>query len=114
MSKISANISVVIYRFTGQQGFFTVPQRYCPECDLTIAVTQKVVNALQPKTNRKANLMVKPWFLYFWEPLLYGGWHAPIVTVNGRVISQGVVPPAETIENALSNILQNTSTLRED
>ncbi len=34
-------------------------------------------------------LEVKDWLSYWWEPLKLGAWHAPIVVVAGKVISQG-------------------------
>ncbi|MBI1744229.1 hypothetical protein HYR54_14340 [Candidatus Acetothermia bacterium] len=95
----SGKIRVTIYRFTGKQGFFTIPERYCEECDLTIAVTRDV---LQELNESRFELVIKPWFLYFWEPLWRGGWHAPIVTINGRIFSQGVVPKKDEIKTALA------------
>jgi hypothetical protein len=35
------------------------------------------------------------------EALLKGGWHAPVVTIDGRVFSQGVVPDPERLRAAL-------------
>jgi glutaredoxin len=34
-------------------------------------------------------LEIKDWLSLWWEPLKRGGWHAPIVVVDGKVISQG-------------------------
>jgi len=90
---------VTIYRFTGKQGFFTIPERYCEECDLTIAATRDV---LQELNESRFELVIKPWFLYFWEPLWRGGWHAPIVTIDGRIFSQGIVPKKAEIKAALA------------
>lgn len=97
----SGKMRVTIYRFTGKQGFFTIPERYCEECDLTIAVTRDV---LQELNESRFELVIKPWFLYFWEPLWRGGWHAPIVTINGRIFSQGVVPKKDEIKTALAAV----------
>ena len=32
---------------------------------------------------------VREWLTEWWKPLAKGGWHAPIVMVEGRVVSQG-------------------------
>ena len=32
---------------------------------------------------------MRDWLTEWWKPLPKGGWHAPIVLVNGRIISQG-------------------------
>ena len=37
------------------------------------------------------SLEVKDWLSYWWEPLKLGGWHAPILVVEGKVVSQGEV-----------------------
>ena len=34
-------------------------------------------------------LDLRDWLTEWWKPLPKGGWHAPIVLVNGKVISQG-------------------------
>jgi hypothetical protein len=80
---------ITIYRITGKQGPLVIPHRFCEECDLTIAATRRVLDEL---ANPSRRLMVRPWFLWWWRVLPRGGWHAPIVTVHGRVVSQGVVP----------------------
>lgn len=94
----SPRVNVVVYRITGRQGFITIPHRYCEECDLTVRVARDVVDDLNDPA---VTLIVRPWMLWFWKPILRGGWHAPILTVNGRVISQGIVPRRETIRNAI-------------
>ncbi|MBI3659552.1 hypothetical protein HY230_03665 [Candidatus Acetothermia bacterium] len=54
----SGKMRVTTYRFTGKQGFFTIPERYCEECDLTIAVTRDV---LQELNESRFELVIKPW-----------------------------------------------------
>ena len=44
------------------------------------------------------NIEIKPWFNYMMKVLLKGGWHPPVVTVNGKIFSQGIVPDAEKLE----------------
>lgn len=49
-----------------------------------------------------ATVTIRPWFLWFWLPLLrYGTVHAPILIINGKCISAGIVPAREKIEAAL-------------
>jgi hypothetical protein len=91
-------IDIVVYRITGRQGVIDIPHRYCEECDLTVEVARRVVDRLDDPAIR---LNVRPWLLWFWRPLLRGGWHAPILTVNGRVVSQGVVPLPQTLLAAI-------------
>lgn len=95
---IRGPVLIEVYRVTGRQLFFTVPERVCEECDLTVAVARSVVQRLG---ERVARVEVKPWLNHVLEALLRGGWHPPVVTVNGRVVSQGVVPDAESLERAV-------------
>jgi len=94
----SASVEIVVYRITGRQGFITIPERYCAECDLTVNVARGVVEELADPNLR---LIVRPWMLWFWRPVWRGGWHAPILTVNGRVVTQGVVPSREAVLAAI-------------
>ena len=98
MNQAAQPVGVTVYRITGKQGIINVPHRYCEECDLTVQLVKHVINDVGAGT---ATLTVRPWMLWFWKPLLRGGWHAPIVAVNGRVVSQGVVPAADTIRQAI-------------
>ncbi len=93
-------IEIVVYRITGRQGLIDIPHRYCEECDLTIIVARQVVDELGDPDVR---LVVRPWLLWFWRPIWRGGWHAPIVTVDGWIVSQGVVPARETLLRAIEH-----------
>lgn len=94
-------IDIVVYRITGPQGPIDIPHRYCEECDLTVRLTQSVLDELGDPDIR---FDVKPWMLYFWKPILRGGWHAPILTIDGRVFSQGVVPNREELREAIQKV----------
>ena len=34
---------------------------------------------------------IKPWLTHIFESLRRGGWHAPVILVNGKLFSQGIV-----------------------
>ena len=94
----SRRIVVTIYRFTGRHGPLNIPHHKCVECDLSIAMVNRTVE----EVGRDRFLVeVKSWILRFWEPLIKGGWHAPIVTIDGRVFSQGVVPDRQELRSEL-------------
>lgn len=94
-------VEIVIYRFTGWQGLFKIPNSWCRECDLLLRATERAVRAA--KAERWTRIIVRPWFLWFWKPLiLNGACHAPILTVNGHLVSQGVVPAESAIVSAIS------------
>lgn len=99
---------VVVYRVTGKQLFFTVPDRICEECDLTVAAVRRVMEA-QGGEEAGLRLTIKAWLEALPEALWRGGWHPPVVTINGKVVSQGVVPDRGLLEEAIQAARQATS-----
>ena len=43
----------------------------------------------------------KPWFNHLFDALRRGGWHPPVVTINGKITTQGVVPDEDGLRRAL-------------
>ncbi|WP_185835238.1 glutaredoxin domain-containing protein [Vibrio cholerae] len=79
-------IKVTLYRWAGHFGPFKV-NIPCGECTLTKDIlAYTFANEL---AGVPIELEVKDWLSYWWEPLKLGAWHAPIVVVAGKVISQG-------------------------
>ena len=101
MTAAHDKVDIVIYRITGPQGLVDIPHRYCEECDLTVRLVQSLLEELG---DPNICLDVKPWMLYFWKPIWRGGWHAPILTLNGRVFSQGIVPEREALRDAIRKV----------
>lgn len=101
-------INITIYRFTGSQGFFSIPKNWCEECDLLVALVKKTINELGIES--KTQLTIKPWFLWWWQPLSTNlARHAPILIINGSLISQGIVPEKKVLTKALlENVIQTT------
>lgn len=96
--RLGGRRKVVVYPITGRQFWFlSIPHSWCKECDLTVAVVRRVVADL----DGRVDVQVRPWLRHAFEALLRGGWHAPVVTIDGRVFSQGVVPDAERLRAAL-------------
>ena len=91
-------LQIIIYKMTGKQLFFNVPEKVCEECDLSVAQVKSVAN----KVNGNAvDIKVKPWFNHVFQVLLKGGWHPPVVMINGKIFSQGIVPDAKELENKI-------------
>jgi glutaredoxin len=81
-----APVDILVYRWAGQWGPFKVCIP-CGECTLTGDI---IVDAM---ANELAGIPVRfetrDWLSNWWQPLFKGGWHAPIVLVDGKIISQG-------------------------
>lgn len=77
---------ITIYRWGGDWGLFHI-KIPCGECALTKDI---VMDTLQHELlNLNVEVEIIDWLNFWWQPLLKGGWHAPIVMVEGNVISQG-------------------------
>ena len=87
---------VTVYPMTGRQLFFTVPHAVCEECDLTVRLVQRVAAGLPD-----VEVRIKPWFNHLFDALRRGGWHPPVVTINGKITTQGVVPDEGDLRAAL-------------
>lgn len=99
-------IDITIYRISGQQLFFNVPNEWCEECDLTINLTKKVLAELGVgKGDTRVRLIVKPWVNFAVQALSKGGWHAPVLMINGEIFSQGVVPNRAQLTEKLRQLL---------
>jgi len=79
-------VNITVYRWAGAWGPFkvTIP---CGECSLTGDVIRDTLQ--HELAGIPVNLEIRDWLSRWWKPLLRGGWHAPIVLVDNRVISQG-------------------------
>jgi len=79
-------VKVSLYRWAGKWGPFKVSIP-CGECSLTVDVIQDTFETeLQ---GIPVELETHDWLSNWWKPLPRGGWHAPIVMVEGTLVSQG-------------------------
>ena len=81
-----APIRVTLYRWGGEWGPFKV-RIPCGECSLTRDVISDTFET--ELAGVPVELETHDWLTNWWKPLPKGGWHAPIVMVEGRIISQG-------------------------
>jgi len=85
-NKITNTITIQVYRWAGSWGPFKV-NIPCGECSLTKDIIQDTIDSDLEGINVEIDM--RDWLSEWWKPLLKGGWHAPIVMVDGKVISQG-------------------------
>lgn len=79
-------VHITLYRWAGSWGPFRI-KIPCGECSLTKDVLLDTFK--HELSGIPLKLDICDWLSHWWRPLRSGGWHAPIVTVEGRVISQG-------------------------
>ena len=80
-------VKITLFRWAGSWGPFRI-KIPCGECSLTEDVIrdclEKELGGIEVKFEEF------DWLSHWWKPLFHGGWHAPIVLVNDRVVSQGI------------------------
>ena len=86
MSTNNQPVRVVLFRWAGAWGPFKV-NIPCGECSLTKDVLADTFET--DLAGIPVELEVRDWLSEWWKPLPKGGWHAPIVMVEGRLVSQG-------------------------
>ncbi|XAW87699.1 glutaredoxin domain-containing protein [Vibrio sp. CDRSL-10 TSBA] len=79
-------IKVTLYRWAGLFGPFKV-KIPCGECTLSKDILEDSLR--NELLDVPVDLEVKDWLSNWWQPLRFGAWHAPIVMVENRVVSQG-------------------------
>ena len=92
---------VTIYRYGGRFLFYRITQE-CEECELSVHMAREIARELGED---KVDIEVKPWLDHLLEALLKGGWHTPIILINGKKYSQGVVPRREEFREAISRVM---------
>ncbi len=79
-------VTITLYRWAGAWGPFKVSIP-CGECSLTLdVINDTLAHELE---GIPVTVDVREWLSEWWRPLPKGGWHAPIVIVEGRLVSQG-------------------------
>ncbi|MCK6264017.1 glutaredoxin [Vibrio sp. ZSDE26] len=79
-------IKITLYRWGGSWGPFKV-NIPCGECTLTKDILH---DTFENELNGvPIELEIKDWLSHWWEPLRLGAWHAPILVIEGNVVSQG-------------------------
>jgi hypothetical protein len=90
-------VTITVYRWAGRKWFFRIRSE-CAECDLAVAQVWGLVSA---HPNWPVEIKIKSWLTFLWESLRHGGWHVPVVIVNGRRVSQGKTPERSALEAAV-------------
>lgn len=95
-------VKIMIYRWAGEKWFFRIGSE-CVECDLAVAQVKRLLAA---HPDWRVDVKSKPWLTHLWASLWHGGWHAPVVLVDGRLLRQGSVPSYVELEARVHSALQ--------
>lgn len=94
-------VKITVYRWAGKKWFLRIRSE-CVECDLAVAQVHSLLDA---HPDWPVSLETKPWLSHLWESLRLGGWHAPVLVVDGQVVRQGKVPRRGELEAAVEQAL---------
>ncbi len=98
-------IKIVQYKWAGNWGPFKI-KIPCGECGLSEGVIEHVIKDQFPDVD--IDFEVLPWLNNWYKPILKGGWHAPIVEVNGKMIAQGKVIDSGLLAASIRDNLEET------
>lgn len=101
-------VRITVYRWAGSWGPFSI-KIPCGECSLTKDVIQDTIE--NELAGIPINLEIKDWLNEWWKPLTKGGWHAPIVLVENKIISQGAALNRGLLTQAVIETFAKKSTI---
>ena len=97
-------VHLTYYRYAGKFLFARIRKR-CQECDTTHVVLQRLM--AEEFRGKPVSLDSQPWLNNWWKVIWRGAWHAPILLLNGRVFSQGIVPDVPRLLRTVGQILDD-------
>jgi len=101
-SLVQDHVKVTVYRWAGKKWFFRIDGE-CILCDLAVSQVRHFMSLYK---DWPVELEVKPWLTHLWESLRHGGWHAPVVVVDGQLVRQGTIPTRAEFDGAVHRALQ--------
>lgn len=104
-------VNIKVFRWAGQWGPFKV-NIPCGECSLTKDVIQDTMDT--ELNGIPVELDMRDWLSEWWKPLLKGGWHAPIVMVDDKIISQGRALNRGLLTEAVIDAYANKAPVQEN
>ena len=91
-----AKVNVTIYKFEGKFFPFEIKQE-CGECNLSLRIIKDVIKEF----GKDIEFLELPWLTNWYKPIWKGGWHAPIVMVNNKILSQGIVVDRDELRSKI-------------
>ena len=82
------SVVIILYRWAGKKFGITIKSE-CEECEINYEILKDMKQ--KEFKGKPVAIEVRPWLTCLWETLRRGGWHAPVIIVNGRLFSQGSI-----------------------
>lgn len=85
---------------TGKHSFFRIPESLCKECNMFYHAAKEAAD----QVDEEVDIRVKSYWTRFLRPLLKGGFHPPVIIVNGKLFSQEYdVPEIESLVDEIEH-----------
>jgi len=96
------DVDITMYYWGGNKYGFSIDSP-CEECDINM----EILKAMQEQefADKPMSVSIKPWLDNIWQSLRHGGWHPPVVLVNGKVFSQGVAIDRKELASKVEEII---------
>lgn len=98
-----SKVRLTLYRWAGKKLFFEI-RSGCEECDSSVRLIRDLVK--DEFRDAPIQFKIRNWLDHLFECLLHGGWHPPLILINGRRFSQGVIPRGERLAAAIQKALE--------
>ena len=84
-------------------GAITIYRTNSRESDTLIALVKEVIFELGAE--KAVQLRLRAWWLLWCLPMCRGAWKPPILEINGKIFSQGIVPEKQTLKDRITKEL---------
>jgi len=92
-----AKVNITLYKFEGEFFPFKI-KKECGECSLTQRIIKEVIKEFPEEDVQYKEF---PWLSNWYKPIWRGGWHAPIVMINGKILTQGIVVDRDILRSKI-------------
>lgn len=96
-------VAITVYVVTGRHGRLTIPESFCRECHRFV----RAADVAAERVDAPVTVRVVSWWTHVLSALRHGGYHLPVMVVDGERLSQGhEVPSPEDVIDAIEVALQ--------
>ncbi|MFB6191928.1 MAG: hypothetical protein ABEI11_01255 [Haloarculaceae archaeon] len=91
-------VEITCYVVTGEHGGLTIPESFCRECHLFV----RAADVAAERADAPVEVRVVSWYTHVLGALRHGGYHPPVMVIDGKRLSQGhAVPSVEEVVAAI-------------
>ncbi|MCH8741533.1 hypothetical protein IH779_01395 [Patescibacteria group bacterium] len=97
-------VQITMY-FWGGSKFGIIIKSKCKECEINSGILEDMKQ--KEFSGKPVTIEIKSWLTHIWDSLRRGGWHAPIILVNNRLFSQGVLIDRKKLAGQVEKLIKD-------